>query len=132
MPTFLQPLLSVPAALVLANERTGEVVATHVEPAFESAARRRGLLGRDGLEHGHALVIAPCNAVHTWFMRFAIDIAFAARDGRVVKLRRGVRPWRMAFAVRAFATIEFPTGALDRTRIGDMLVLRPPIDTPEA
>ena len=56
-------------------------------------------------------------------MRFAIDVAFVSRDGRVLKLRPNMPPWRMAAAVRAFAVIELPVGALDRadTQPGDAL-----------
>ena len=110
---FLAPLLrrnGSPVSLV--NARTGVVLASHVEAATDSRGRRRGLLGRDNLADGHALVLAPCSAVHTWFMRFPIDIAFAARDGRVVKTVANVAPWRMSGSLRAFATIELPAGAL--------------------
>jgi uncharacterized membrane protein (UPF0127 family) len=47
-------------------------------------------------------------------MRFAIDVAFVARVGRVLKVRRAMRPWRMAAAWRAFAVVEMAAGALDR------------------
>ena len=70
--------------MVLRNDRTGQVVAATLEPAFDSASRKRGLLGRDGLPSGYALIIAPSNMVHTFFMRFNIDILIASRDGKVV------------------------------------------------
>jgi uncharacterized membrane protein (UPF0127 family) len=124
---FLAPLLGrdVPP-LALVNARTGAVLASHVEIAADSAARRRGLLGRDGLEHGHALVLAPCSAVHTWFMRFPIDVVFASRDGRVLKTAERVGPWRMRGSLRAFATIELRAGALGSTGIapGDRILVQ--------
>lgn len=61
---------------------------------------------------GEALVIAPCGAVHTAFMRFAIDVAFLDRDGRVVKLAPGVAPWRIRAAFRAFAVVEMAAGSV--------------------
>ena len=127
MASFLGPLLrDDSAAYLLENTRAGTVVAERVLTAFDSAQRRKGLLGRDALAEGSALIIAPCNAVHTFFMRFAIDIAFVARDGRVVKTRSAVRPSRIAFAVRAFATLELPAGALARSSTvqGDRLICR--------
>lgn len=124
---FLQPLLrrSQRSTLQLVNERTGAVVATRLEAAFDSAARKRGLLGREGLADGEAVVIAPCCAVHTWFMKFPIDVVFAARDGRVVNVRSRVDAWRLAFGWRAFATIELPAGAAARAGLltGDRLAL---------
>jgi hypothetical protein len=124
---FLQPLLrrSERPTLQLVNGRTGAVVATRLEAAFDSATRKRGLLGRELLAEGDAMVIAPCCAVHTWFMKFPIDIVFAARDGRVVNVRSSVNAWRLAFGWRAFATIELPAGMAARAgvRIGDCLAL---------
>ena len=123
MATFLSPLLRHPGGCTIRNQRTGEIIADHVIGAFDSETRRTGLLKHESLPDGHALVIAPCNAVHTFFMRFAIDIAFVAPDGRVVKTRGSVRPWRATGALRAFATIELPAGTLARTdtRPGDVL-----------
>ena len=118
-----------PAPFTLVNRTTGRTVARDIETAFDSSSRRRGLLGRDGLAEGAALIIAPCNAIHMFFMRFAIDVAFVDRDGRVVSMRRALRPWRLAVAFRAFATIELPVGALDAsgTRAGDELVVIEPV-----
>jgi hypothetical protein len=111
---------------VLVNERTRSRLATHIEPAFEPARRRRGLLGRDGLAAGAALILAPCTAVHTCFMRFPIDILFVGRSGDVLGVRERVGPWRIAFAWRGFATIECAAGAIRRsgTVPGDRLQLQ--------
>jgi uncharacterized membrane protein (UPF0127 family) len=111
----------------LRNCRTGTVIAGRTLGAFDSATRNRGLLGRDSMPPGEALVIAPTNAVHTWFMRFDIDIAFVARSGAILKIRHRVRPWRMAAAMRAFAVIEFPGGTLaaSSTVVGDVVELVP-------
>jgi uncharacterized protein len=112
----------------LMNARTGQVVANAAELAITSASRRRGLLGRDGLEPGAALVIAPCNAIHTFSMRFAIDVVFVDRAGRVRKIVRALRPWRMAGAIFGYATIEFGAGALAHCDIerGDRLYVESP------
>lgn len=111
----------------LVNERTGSVVASVLEAAVESKARNRGLLGRDHLPETHALVLAPCSSVHTFFMRFPIDIAFVARDGRVLKVVERLGAWRIAASLRAFATIEFAAGVLGRDALaaGDRLRIEP-------
>ncbi len=59
-------------------------------------------------------------------MRFAIDVAYVARDGRVVKIRSPLVPWRLSGALGAHAVIELPAGALQQTetRAGDILVVR--------
>lgn len=127
-PHFLRPLLrraAPPHGLI--NARSGLPIATTIEPAFESADRRRGLLGRDGLPAGHAIVIAPTFLVHTFGMRFAIDLLFVARDGRVLKVRHAVPPRRIAGAFGAFAVVELAAGALDPsgTRAGDLIEVVP-------
>lgn len=125
MTSFLNPLLRAGATdHVLVNARTRGVVADRLLTAFDSASRRRGLLGRDGLPPGTALIIAPSNAVHTFFMRFPIDVAFVARDGRVIKVRAAVPPWRVTASLRGFTVIEFAAGTLARsnTRPGDSLI----------
>ena len=113
------------SAFHLRNTRTGQPLATRVEGAFDSASRRRGLLGRTEFADGSALIIAPCNGIHTFFMRMAIDVVFATRDGRVLKAYRSVPAWRIAFAIRGYAAIELPSGTLDRldTKAGDELIL---------
>ena len=63
----------------------------------DSALRRmRGLLGRKTLDSGHGILIRPAPAIHTWFMRFAIDAVFLDPDLSVLSVRRELRPWRMA------------------------------------
>jgi uncharacterized membrane protein (UPF0127 family) len=107
------------------NERTGHPVATTIEGAFDSASRKRGLLGRESLPPGEALIIAPSNMVHTFFMRFPIDILIATREGRVVKARQNVPARRIVGALRGFAVIEMAANELQRsgTVRGDRLVV---------
>lgn len=128
---FLSQLVSLPdQPWGVRNLTSGRVLVARLEAAFDSATRKNGLLGRDRLEPGAGLVIAPCGGVHTFFMRFPIDVVFVARDGRVVKVRHAVRPWRLALAVTAFCVIELPAGTARQceTRAGDRLELFSPKD----
>lgn len=112
---FLSPLLRAPdRPWALHDTTTGEVLASTVEAAVDSTSRRRGLLGRTSLGDA-ALVIAPCNAVHTFFMRFPIDVVFVDRSGRVLRIAANVPAWRMTASLRAFATIELAAGTVART-----------------
>ena len=108
---------------VLQNLRSGHLVASRVELAVDSESRRRGLLGRDTLGEGAALIIAPSSAIHTFSMRFAIDVVFVARDGRVLKTYAAVGPRRIAFRFGAFAVIELPAGAISGSQVkaGDLV-----------
>ena len=118
-------MTATPARARLIHARSGEAIATDVELALTRASRRRGLLERDGLDPAAALVLSPCLAVHTAFMRFAIDVIFVDRTGHVVRVVRRLGPWRAAACLRAYATIEFAAGALDRfnLEIGDRLLI---------
>jgi uncharacterized protein len=109
---------------MLINERTGKPVATVVEVAATRAARNRGLLGRDGLDPSHAIVLSPCFSIHTAFMRFPIDVLFVDRDGRAVKVVPALAPWRLAIAMRACHVVELRAGELrGSVRVGDRLLL---------
>lgn len=112
---------------MLTNARNGAVLASELRVAMTAAARRRGLLGLDILPAGAGLILAPCISVHTWFMRFPIDVVFSANDGRVIKIYRTMPAWRLAAALSAFAAIELPAGtaAATETRAGDVLVVAP-------
>ncbi len=96
--------------------------------AADSDARKRGLLGRDELAPDTGLVIAPSQGVHTFGMRFPIDIVGISRDGHVVKCRGDVAPRRLVFALRAFAILEVAAGVAARAglAVGDRLIATRP------
>ena len=89
----------------------GAVVCERCEIPESAFGRARGLLGRDGLDPDGGMLIDRAGSVHTFFMRFPIDVVFVDRDWRVVGVRHGLRPWRMAGARRAVAALELPAGA---------------------
>jgi uncharacterized membrane protein (UPF0127 family) len=128
MKSFLEPLLRTGAAPhQLVNTRSGRIVADQLLPALDSATRKTGLLKHTSLPRGTAMIIAPTNAIHTFFMKFPIDVAFVSRTGRVLKIRTAMPAWRMAAALRGYAVVELTAGALavSETTVGDELALRP-------
>ena len=101
----------------------GRVLASY-ECASDRQARRRGLLGRDGIEG--ALVLKRCRWVHTLGMRFALDVAYLDENGVVVKTVH-MRRHRVGAPVwRAKTAIEAQEGAFGRwgLRVGDVVELR--------
>jgi uncharacterized membrane protein (UPF0127 family) len=104
----------------LVNQRTGTTLAADVEVAATRRARRRGLLGRAGLATDAALVLEPCFAVHTAFMKFAIDVLFLDQSGRVTRIA-SLAPWRAAVDMSASMVVEMPAGAARDVRVGDCL-----------
>jgi uncharacterized membrane protein (UPF0127 family) len=89
----------------------GTVVCERCELADRPASRLRGLLGREGLEPGAGMLLTHDPSVHTFFMRFPIDVVFLDRANTVVKIVHALRPWRIAGALRARAVLELPAGA---------------------
>lgn len=106
------------------NEGRGRTLAAKARLADRFLSRMVGLLGRSGLPEGEGLVIAPGSSIHTFFMRFAIDVVFVNREGVVLKTAENVKPWRLAFSPRGTRyTIELPVGAIEasQTERGDQL-----------
>ena len=71
------------------------ILGVDAEIAETFAERAKGLIGRRGLEPGTGMLITKCNCIHTFFMRFAIDATFLDKSGKVVKVVKGIRPWRL-------------------------------------
>lgn len=110
------------------NERTHTVIAGHVRVADHMVARLRGLLGCAEPARGEGLWLTPCSGIHTIGMRYAIDVAFLDRDGRVVRCYQALSPGRMLPWVRgAHSALELRSGALAATdtHSGDALTLHP-------
>ena len=107
------------------DDRTDTVVAEVVELALTRRDRRRGLLGRRGLDADAAMFISPCLAVHTVGLGFPIDVAFIDRAGVAVQLVHELRPWRMAASIGAHSVIELAAGRLKAcgVAVGDRLYL---------
>jgi hypothetical protein len=101
------------------------VVCERCEIADRTLARMRGLLGRKGLEPGGGMLLTPEPSVHMFFMRFPIDVIFLDRNNRVVGIKHNLRPWKVAGARGAYATLELPAGAAGAVgiEVGDELIL---------
>jgi uncharacterized protein len=95
-----------------------------VDVADTSAKRRTGLLKHERLEPGEGLWISPCESVHTFFMKFPIDLVYVDRKHKVRKVRGSVPAWRLSACLPAHSVVELPAGTAERTgtRVGDELV----------
>jgi len=93
------------------------VVADHMLP------RMKGLLGKCELASNEGLLIRPAPSIHTFFMRFPIDVLFLDRDGRVLKVAADVKPWRARSCRGARSVLELASGEAKRRGIsmGDRL-----------
>jgi uncharacterized membrane protein (UPF0127 family) len=110
--------------VIIRNTNRDSVLGEAIEVAETSAKRAKGLLGRDSLAAGEGLLFKRCSSLHTFFMRFAIDIAYIDKDGRVLKMAHAVPPFRVSIApFRAHYALELPAGSLVKsgTKVKDVL-----------
>jgi uncharacterized protein len=106
------------------NQTRNTVLATAAEVADTSAKRRAGLLKKEKLDRGEGLWIAPCESVHTFFMKFPIDLVYLDKSKKVRKVRHAVPPWRLSACLTAHSVLELPAGmaAASGTENGDQLL----------
>ncbi|MFB3778996.1 MAG: DUF192 domain-containing protein [Bryobacteraceae bacterium] len=109
--------------LHIRNLTRGSVLADRAEVADTSRKRRVGLLKHDSLPSGQGLWIIPCEGVHTFGMKFPIDVVFLDRAKKVLKIRAGMGPRRISLCLRAHSVLELPAGtaAAAQTQPGDQL-----------
>ena len=113
-----QPSKIPESTLKAVNVTRGTVMATRLDVANNGRARRKGLLGRNHLSPGEGLWIIPCESVHTFFMRFPIDLVYLDRRNCVRKVRSGVGAWRISGCFRAHSVLELPAGTVCGTETG--------------
>ena len=102
--------------MILFNVTRSVALAGRAELAERARDRMRGLLGRDTLPEGQALVIRPCTSIHTFFMRFPIDVLFLDQQHRVLRAIPRMRPWRLTrIYPRASCVAELWAGAIERS-----------------
>ncbi len=113
------------------NDRSRPLV-RHFTPAFRWHQRLIGLLGRRQLPDDEALWLRPCGSVHTFGMRFAIDVLFLDADDTVVHVEHGLTPWRVARA-SAVSVVELAAGVARRNGIdvGDAICVNALATSPE-
>ena len=112
---------------MLYNATKDTVVLTELNIADSFFKRFIGLLGREYLRKGEGLMLVNCKSIHTFFMRFPIDIVFININHEIIYMKENVKPWRAVnFVKKAYATIEMPAGTIKDNSIsnGDMLILK--------
>jgi hypothetical protein len=111
------------------NRTTSTVVGLKIEVADTSLTRLIGLLGRSGINPDCGLLIRPSSGVHTFGMRFPIDVVALDRALRVRAFWNNLRPWRTSdVSWKTHAILELPSGRLQACNltIGDQLEIITP------
>lgn len=115
--------VSLPLIMMAWLMRGDDVLATAVVAASRSE-RRRGLIGHERCDG--AFILTPCRNVHTFGMKFSIDVISCDRDGTVLWMQT-LRPGRVSkLGLRGHFVIEVGAGFVDRwtIRVGDSLEIR--------
>ena len=105
------------------NKDRNTVLAERASIAGTSAERRTGLLKHTRLEPGEGLWISPCESVHSFGMKFTIDVVYLDKKKRVKKVRKAMVPRRISACLTAHSVLELPEGTIEATRTepGDQL-----------
>ena len=102
----------------------GRILAERADLATTSGTRRTGLLKHTKLDPGEGLWIAPSEGVHTFGMKFPIDVVFLTKNKKILKIRPNMVRGRISLSLRAHSVLELPAGTLEATETvaGDQLV----------
>lgn len=113
--------------MIAFNATRNAPIAAKVEKADTPASRSKGLLGRTSLPADEALWIVPCPMIHTFFMKFPIDVLFLDSDLTVRRVIEDLRPWRLSpWVLSASSVLELQGGVLKGSvRVGDKVEMRP-------
>jgi hypothetical protein len=105
------------------NTTAGTLVCARCDVADSVLKRLGGLVGRAALASDEGMLFLRAGSIHTFFMRFAIDVVFCDRDLTVLKVVPRLQPWKIAWQKGAKVTIELAAGAAAGVAPGDRLVL---------
>ena len=109
------------------NIRNGEVLSSNVDVAENFFKRMKGLLGQSKMEKGKSLWIKPCMSIHTFFMKFPIDVIFLNKRNYVVATIKSLKPNRLTrLYPKAVSVLELPAGTIEATEtvIGDEIEIK--------
>lgn len=103
---------------------TNDILATEVRMADSFFRRLKGLMFSKNLPVGQALLIQPCQQIHTHFMRYPIDVIFADKQLNVLHVIPAMAPWRFSkYIKQSHCVIELPVGTVEKVKVGDVLSL---------
>jgi hypothetical protein len=108
------------------NKTKNTLLADEVVLADTLFLRMKGLLDKKEIKKGQALILKPCDSIHTFFMRFAIDVIFVDRQYKVDLAIQCLKPWRLTpLCWKAKFAIEFPCGIIQdsHTEKGDEIAI---------
>ncbi len=95
------------------------IIIKNVMKADTFSKRIKGLLGRNSLSEDEGMYFENCRMIHTFFMKFAIDVVFFDDQLMAVEVARNLSPYRMTFckAISGRHTLELASGVVEKHKI---------------
>jgi uncharacterized membrane protein (UPF0127 family) len=109
------------------NIRNGSELSSHVAVADNLLKRLKGLLGKSEMAQGESLWIKPCNSIHTFLMKFPIDVIFLNKKNKVIATRINLQPNRLTrLYPKAVSVLELSAGTIQATstEVGDEIEIK--------
>ena len=109
------------------SQNKEKVVSRKAQVADSFFSRLIGLMFKESIGQDEALIFYNATSIHTFFMRFPIDIVFLDKNKRIIRICRALAPWKMVFCPKAYITIEFPADQASKNtlKMGDFLYIEP-------
>ena len=100
------------------NTSQNNLIADNVKVAKNFFTRSIGLLSRKSISDGEALIIKPCNSIHTFFMKFDIDVIFVNKKNKIIAIYENVPKNKiLPIHLTSCYVIELPAGTSERKNI---------------
>lgn len=103
-----------------------KILSDNIRLADTPATRIIGLMFKKNIKGADGLLLDPCNSIHTFFMRYSLDVVFLSKSNEVIKVIRNLKPWRMTLIYfKARKTLELPAGKLPSDiDVGDIMEVK--------
>jgi uncharacterized membrane protein (UPF0127 family) len=114
-------------SLKVVNLTNGAELVNHLATADTFFKRLKGLMFSKSLPAGHGLLIRPCQSIHTYFMKYSIDVLYLSNDFEIVGLDETLKPAKVGkYQKRAHSVLELPAGTIRKTEtnIGNYLTIK--------
>ncbi|QCJ41715.1 DUF192 domain-containing protein [Bacillus sp. S3] len=109
------------------NLTNGAELAIYVSTADTFFKRLKGLMFSKSLPAGHGLLIQPCQSIHTFFMKYSIDVLYLSKDLEIVGMDETVQPAKVGkIRKKAYSVLELPAGTIQKTetKIGNYITIK--------
>jgi len=107
------------------NSTQNNIISEDANTADNFISRSIGLLSKKFLKDGESLIIKPCCSIHTFFMRFSIDVLFVNQKNEVIALYENIKPWRiLPIHLTSKHVIELGAGTISEKHISKSDIIK--------